>query len=170
MKKLNLDEINHRHMMAVDKYYRMHGGLASYLRDFKEDTLHLEINCDRRWPKNPATTAFQIARDWIKGNPELASAKYFEAHITLPHLEEIFYHESEGLMRKVQDELGLRVEGDHLEDRDLNRFSGNYGRRPNDSSESKPKLPPRVKVIVRGSIGDQLPDYGWRKLGDRSDY
>lgn len=81
MDKSIIDQINKTHIYRVDKLYRMYGGLASLLLDYEDHTLFMKIEVHARWPKDPVTTAVEIASKWRKLRPELAEARFYNTTI-----------------------------------------------------------------------------------------
>ncbi len=81
MKRELINKIADRHLMEIDKYYRIFSGLSSDLDDYSDDTIYLTVKRNSKWAKGNETTARQIARNWRKVNPELRNAKKF--HVTI---------------------------------------------------------------------------------------
>ena len=79
--KETLSAINDRHMHAIDKMYRMFAGLSSHLLAYEEGTLTLQVHHSKRWPKDPVTTAQQLAESWIRFNPELKEAHTYMVYV-----------------------------------------------------------------------------------------
>jgi len=81
MEKQLIKNINARHIPSVDKLYRMHGGLASELVGYRNQTMQLKINLTEKWPKPPLETARLLAQSWKKANPELADGVFFDVKL-----------------------------------------------------------------------------------------
>ena len=79
--KEELSAINSRHAHAVDKLYRMFAGLSSHLLSYEEGVITLQIHHSPRWPKDPLTTAKQLARCWFQFNKELRDAHSYTVYI-----------------------------------------------------------------------------------------
>jgi hypothetical protein len=76
--KLNYKELNKKHCQWVDKLYRQFGGLSSEIISFKNLTIELKIEISERWPKDPTTTAIQIAKDWRHLHDCLKTARFYK--------------------------------------------------------------------------------------------
>ncbi|MDA0195590.1 MAG: hypothetical protein O2887_08070 [Bacteroidetes bacterium] len=88
MKPLNLSQqevlsISQRHILSVDKMYRMHAGVSSSLTAVKEGIVYLEVNVNIKWleKKSPLKTAKQFADSWRHGNKELRAASGYIVNI-----------------------------------------------------------------------------------------
>jgi len=72
---INLDELNHRHIHGVDKYFRMYSGAASSLEALTDDLIELRVELfKQRWP-DPVERdgiVFAVTKPW-RYNKELAS-------------------------------------------------------------------------------------------------
>ena len=79
--KLDLEQINHRHIHGIDKFFRMFGGAASQLLSFDDGILELEVRLDNRANRStPAAMARKLADSWHR-EPELRSATGFLVHV-----------------------------------------------------------------------------------------
>jgi hypothetical protein len=77
MRKIDLESINNRYVLAYDKWYRMCAGLATRLEDYENKTLHLKISVQPKWMKDPVTTSRLMAGKWRKYIPELKHAQHY---------------------------------------------------------------------------------------------
>ena len=79
--KLDLEQINHRHIHGIDKFYRMFGGAASRLLSFEYGILELEVRLDERAHRStPVAMARKLADSWHR-EPELVHATGFLIHV-----------------------------------------------------------------------------------------
>ncbi|MCS5488907.1 hypothetical protein [Algoriphagus limi] len=81
MNKSRIQSINSHYRLAVGKYYVMHAGLSSSLLSYNKKEIRLLISYDSRWKKDPATTAYQVAKSWKTTSKALAKAETY--HVTI---------------------------------------------------------------------------------------
>lgn len=71
---MNIEEINRKHFVETDMYYRVGFGLSSKLLKFENGIFHIEITIGRKWDKSYNATASEIAYSWRKNHFELSKA------------------------------------------------------------------------------------------------
>lgn len=71
---MNIEELNRKHFIETDMYYRVGYGLSSKLIHFEKGVFTLEVVISRKWNKNYNVTAQEIARLWKKAYGELSIA------------------------------------------------------------------------------------------------
>lgn len=71
---MNIEEINKRHFIETDMYYRVEMGLSSRLIKYTNGIFHLEVIINRKWEKNYNAAAAEMAYAWQKSNEELFNA------------------------------------------------------------------------------------------------
>lgn len=71
---MNIEEINRKHFIETDMYYRVGYGLSSKLVDFKFGVFTIEIVISKKWEKDYNTTAQELAYCWKMNHPELSKA------------------------------------------------------------------------------------------------
>lgn len=71
---MNIEELNRKHLIEKDMYYRVHKGLSSQLLEYKNGIFKLEIIVKSKWQKNINATALEIANVWKETHPELSMA------------------------------------------------------------------------------------------------
>lgn len=82
--EINYDDLNEKHCRLVDKLYRQFAGLSSEIISYKKRTIELKIRISKRWPKDPATTAIQLAKCWRDYHDCLKTARFYK--VTLVYL------------------------------------------------------------------------------------
>ena len=71
---MNIEEINRKHFMETDMYYRVGYGLSSKLLKFENGIIFLEVLIGKKWKKSYNATAFELAKCWKDTHQELAKA------------------------------------------------------------------------------------------------
>ena len=71
---MNIEEINRKHFIETDMYYRVGYGLSSKLVNFSNGIFSLEIILTRKWPKDFNATAQELAYLWKNSHDELKKA------------------------------------------------------------------------------------------------
>ena len=56
MEKELINKIADRHLLEIDKYYRIFSGLSSDLDDYSDDTIYLTVKRNSMWTKGNETT------------------------------------------------------------------------------------------------------------------
>ena len=59
-----LEDINNRHVYAVDKWFRMFAGFSSSLKDYRDDIVFLEVRNTERKFKSDSDLAARVIRSW----------------------------------------------------------------------------------------------------------
>ncbi len=71
---MNIEEINRKHFIETDMYYRVGYGLSSKILDFENGVFTLEVVLGKRWNKDYNATAQELSYLWKNSHGELASA------------------------------------------------------------------------------------------------
>ncbi len=71
---MNIEEINRKHFIETDMYYRVGYGLSSKLIGFASGIFTLEIILTKKWPKDFNATAQELAYLWKNSHDELKYA------------------------------------------------------------------------------------------------
>lgn len=71
---MNIEELNRKHFIETDMYYRVGYGLSSKLVDFKFGIFTIEIVISKKWDKDYNSTAQELAYCWKMNHPELSKA------------------------------------------------------------------------------------------------
>ncbi len=71
---MNIDEINRKHFIETDMYYRVGYGLSSKILDYKSGIITIEVVIGKKWEKDYNTTVVEMANCWKKNHPELKHA------------------------------------------------------------------------------------------------
>ena len=71
---MNIEELNRKHFLETDMFYRVGFGLSSKLLDYKNEIIYLEVVIGRKWRKSYSATAHELANCWRKTHPELHKA------------------------------------------------------------------------------------------------
>lgn len=71
---MNIEQINKRHFLKRDMYYRAGQGLSSELLAVKNGVIFLKVMVREKWNKPLKETALELANLWRDHNPELSNA------------------------------------------------------------------------------------------------
>jgi hypothetical protein len=71
---MNIEELNKKHFIETDMYYRVGYGLSSKMLNYSRGILTLEVVISEKWDKPYSETAQEIANLWQKGYQELSQA------------------------------------------------------------------------------------------------
>jgi len=71
---MNIEEINRKHYITQDIYYRVGFGLSSKLLRFDKGIIYLEMEVRKKWEKSYNAAVYEIAHCWKKEHPEFAAA------------------------------------------------------------------------------------------------
>ncbi len=71
---MNIEEINRKHFIETDMYYRVGYGLSSKLLNFRSGIITIEVVLSRKWDKDYNTTALEMANIWKNNHSELKYA------------------------------------------------------------------------------------------------
>jgi hypothetical protein len=71
---MNIENINKRHFLKYNMYYRLEYGISSELIKYENCILYLEVSIGAKWNKPPYKTALEIAKNWRNTHPELKNA------------------------------------------------------------------------------------------------
>jgi len=69
---MNIEEINRKHFIETDMYYRVGFGLTSRLLHVKNGVFTIEVVLSKKWSKDYNATAQELAYLWKKTHKELA--------------------------------------------------------------------------------------------------
>lgn len=71
---MNIEEINRKHFIETDMYYRVGFGLTSKLIKVVNGVFTIEVVTSRKWDKDYNATAQELAYLWKKTHKELSHA------------------------------------------------------------------------------------------------
>ncbi len=71
---MNIEELNRKHFMETDMYYRVGYGLSSKLTKFSCGIFTLEVVLSKKWSKAYNATAHELAYLWKNNHKELEKA------------------------------------------------------------------------------------------------
>ncbi len=71
---MNIEQINRRHFIETDMYYRVGYGLTSKLLKYKNGIMHIHVVIGKKWDKSYSATAMEMAQCWKKSYNELSKA------------------------------------------------------------------------------------------------
>lgn len=71
---MNIDELNKRHFINQDMYYRVGHGLSSKLMRYENGIIYLELEIRSKWTKSLNAAVSLIANSWHRENPEFSDA------------------------------------------------------------------------------------------------
>ena len=66
-----------RYVKNYDKFYRMHAGISSSLKNYSKGIIALEIHNSEKTKPSDANTALEFALNWASVNKELKEAEGF---------------------------------------------------------------------------------------------
>lgn len=69
---MNIEEINRKHFVETDMYYRVGFGLSSRLLEIENGIFTIEVVISKKWNKNYNATAQELGYCWKKSHKELA--------------------------------------------------------------------------------------------------
>lgn len=71
---MNIEELNRRHFIETDMYYRVGYGLSSKLLSYSFGIFSIEVVLSKKWSKDFNCTAQELAYLWKNAHPELSKA------------------------------------------------------------------------------------------------
>ncbi|MEE9371456.1 MAG: hypothetical protein V3V00_00220 [Saprospiraceae bacterium] len=71
---MNIEEINKKHLLSTDMYFRVGQGLSSQLLKYEHGILYLEIEIRTKWKKSVDAAAYTVAYSWKNEHEELCEA------------------------------------------------------------------------------------------------
>lgn len=71
---MNIDELNRKHLLSTDMYFRVGQGLSSRLLKYENGVLHIEIEVRKKWKKSIDAAAYTVAYSWKNEHEELSDA------------------------------------------------------------------------------------------------
>lgn len=71
---MNIEEINRKHFVETDMYFKIGYGLSSKMINFQKGIFTLEVVISKKWDKGYNVTAQEIAKLWKNNYPELQYA------------------------------------------------------------------------------------------------
>ncbi len=93
---MNIEELNKKHFLNTDMYFRIGQGLSSRLLKYEHGIIHVELEVRKKWTKSMDAAAYLVANSWKNEHEELADAvaskvfiinsKVFDYKRTLIHL------------------------------------------------------------------------------------
>ena len=78
---MNIEEINRKHYIETDMYYRVGFGLTSRLIDVTNGVFTIEVVVSKKWEKAYNATAQELAYLWKKTHKELSRALAAKVYI-----------------------------------------------------------------------------------------
>ena len=71
---MNIEEINKKHFIKTDMFFRVGQGLSSKLIKYDHGIIYLELEVRAKWTKSVDSAAFAIAQSWRNEHPEFEDA------------------------------------------------------------------------------------------------
>lgn len=71
---MNIEEINRKHFIETDMYYRVGYGLSSKIVNYEFGIFTIEVVLGKRWKKDYNATAQELAYLWKNSHQELEMA------------------------------------------------------------------------------------------------
>jgi len=71
---MNIEEINRKHFIKTDMFFRVGKGLSSRLLRFDHGIIYLEIEVRSKWTRSVDAAAWTIANSWKNEHPEFKDA------------------------------------------------------------------------------------------------
>ena len=71
---MNIDDINRKHFIKTDMFFRVGQGLSSKLLKYENGIVYIELEVRGKWKKTLDAAAWTIAHSWRKENPEFEEA------------------------------------------------------------------------------------------------
>jgi len=71
---MNIEELNRKHLLSTDMYFRVGQGLSSRLLKYENGVIHIEIEVRKKWKKSIDAAAYTVAYSWKKEHEELKDA------------------------------------------------------------------------------------------------
>lgn len=71
---MSIEELNRKHFIETDMYYRVGYGLSSTLLKYERGILTIEVVISKKWEKNYNKTAQEMAYCWKNTHKELSKA------------------------------------------------------------------------------------------------
>ena len=71
---MNIEEINKKHFIKTDMFFRVGKGLSSKLIKYDHGIIYLEIEIRKKWDKSIDAAAYAISQSWKQEHPEFSNA------------------------------------------------------------------------------------------------
>ena len=71
---MNIKDINRKHFIKTDMFFRVDRGLSSRLMRFEHGIIYVELEVREKWERSLDAAAWAIAHSWRKENPEFKDA------------------------------------------------------------------------------------------------
>ncbi len=71
---MNIEELNRKHFIETDMYYRVGYGLSSKLLSYSNGIFTLEVVLSKKWSKDFNTTSQELAYLWKNSHDELSTS------------------------------------------------------------------------------------------------
>jgi len=71
---MNIEEINRKHFIKTDMFFRVGKGLSSKLQRYEHGIIYIELEVRTKWKKTIDSAAWMIANSWKEENPEFQDA------------------------------------------------------------------------------------------------
>ncbi len=71
---MNIEDINRKHFIKTDMYFRVGKGLSSKLLRYEHGIIYIELEVRTKWKKSIDGAAWTIANSWKNEHPEFSEA------------------------------------------------------------------------------------------------
>lgn len=71
---MNIEEINKKHFISTDMFFRVGKGLSSKLIKYEHGIIYLELEVRSKWDQSTDAAAYAIAQSWRTEHPEFEQA------------------------------------------------------------------------------------------------
>ncbi len=71
---MNIEEINKKHFIKTDMFFRVGKGLSSKLLKYESNIIYLEIEVRGKWDRSIDAAAYIISQSWKEEHPEFSDA------------------------------------------------------------------------------------------------
>jgi len=78
---MNIEEINKKHFIKTDMFFRASQGLSSKLIKYDHGIIYLELEVRNKWFKSLDSAVYTIAQSWRKEHPEFEDAVASKVYI-----------------------------------------------------------------------------------------
>jgi hypothetical protein len=78
---MNIEELNRKHFIKTDMFFRVGKGLSSKLIRFDHGIIYLELEVRTKWNRSIDAAAWAIAHSWKSEHPEFDQAVAAKVYI-----------------------------------------------------------------------------------------
>lgn len=71
---MNIEDINRKHFIKTDMFFRVGKGLSSKLLKYEHGIVYLELEIRDKWTRSLDAGAWAVANSWKNEHPELKEA------------------------------------------------------------------------------------------------